>query len=111
MEGPKTKKQELLERFDLARQLNADLIGEIDEYARQHDKYDTPFMQGYTFRTGVRVLQEERDLVFNESNRATIINADNSATELDFLIQKIEDQINHYGEIRMGLNVFFKSMN
>ena len=68
-------------------------------------------MKGYTFASGIKVLQEERDLVFNNTNRQAILDADDTASELDFLIQKIEAQIVHYGEIKMGLNVFFKSIN
>ena len=106
-----SKKMRLLERFDIARKQNADLISEIGEFARMHDAFDTPFMQSYTFRSGVKTLEEERDLVFNDSNRMAILSADENAEELDYLIDKIEAQIIHYGEIKMGLNVFFKGNN
>lgn len=111
MPGSTNKKELLLDRFDLARKLNAELISEIDEYAKTHQADETLFMKGYTFRSGIRTLEEERDLVFNDTNRASVIQADENAPELDFLIGKIEAQINHYGEIKMGLNVFFKSIN
>ncbi len=111
MSGMVSKKELLLERFDLARRQNADLISEISEYAELHQAFDTPFTKGYTFASGIKVLQEERDLVFNNTNRQAILDADDTASELDFLIQKIEAQIVHYGEIKMGLNVFFKSIN
>ena len=111
MPDPASKKMLLLERFDIARKQNAELISEIGEYARLNDAYETPFMQHYTFRSGVETLEEERDIVFNDTNRMAILSADEDAQELDFLINKIEAQINHYAEIKMGLNVFFKGIN
>jgi hypothetical protein len=68
-------------------------------------------MQGYTFNTSLQVLREERDLVFNDENRKVVLNVNEHSDELDFLITKIEEQINHYGEMRMGLNIYFKSIN
>ena len=105
------KKDQLLQRFDFAKKQNFDLMEEIEQYARDHDAFDTPFMQGYTFKTGIEALQEERDLVFNEENRKIVLSVDADSKELDFLITKIEEQINHYGEMKMGLNIFFKSIN
>jgi hypothetical protein len=106
-----SKKELLLERFDIARGLNAELISEISEYARIHQADQTIFMEGYTFRSCISTLEEERDIVFNETNRNAIIQSDEKAPELDFLISKIEGQINHYGDIKMGLNIFFKGNN
>ena len=106
-----SKKALLLERFDIARGLNAELISEINEYARIHQADQTIFMEGYTFRSCISTLEEERDVVFNDTNRNAIIQSDENAPELDFLIRKIEGQINHYGDIKMGLNIFFKGNN
>ena len=106
-----SKKEQLLERFDLARRHNAELIAEIKEFTDANHAADTPFMTGYTFRSGIQTLEEERDLVFNDANRLAVVHADENASELDYLIEKIESQINHYAEIKMGLNVFFKSTN
>ncbi|HEX6190733.1 MAG TPA: hypothetical protein VFZ42_00145 [Chitinophagaceae bacterium] len=106
-----TKKEQLLERFDLARRHNAELISEIKEFVSINKAYDTPFMEGYTFQSVISTLEEERDLVFNDVNRAAVTHADENAGELDYLINKIEGQINHYAEIKMGLNIFFKSTN
>jgi hypothetical protein len=111
MPGLASKKMLLLERFDIARKQNAELISEIGEYARMNDAYDTHFMANYSFRSGMNTLEEERDLVFNDTNRMAILGADDEAKELDFLISKIEAQINHYAEIKMGLNIFFKGSN
>ena len=108
---PATKKEQLLERFDLARSHNAELISEIREFVSIHKASDTPFMEGYTFKSVISTLEEERDLVFNDVNRSAVVQADEKATELDYLIDKIEGQINHYAEIKMGLNIFFKSTN
>ena len=105
------KREQLLQRFDFAKKQNLDLTDEIEQYARDHNAFDTPFMKGYTFETSLQALREERDLVFNEENRKVVLNVDEDSKELDFLITKIEDQINHYGEIRMGLNIYFKSIN
>ena len=68
-------------------------------------------MEGYTFKSVISTLEEERDLVFNDVNRIAVTQADENASELDYLIDKIENQINHYAEIKMGLNIFFKSTN
>ncbi len=111
MPDTKSKKEQLLERFDIARKQNEDLLLEIDQYAKENNSYDLHFMQDLTFKGGIEALKEERDVVFNDQHRLTILNADENSHELDFLIKKIEDQINHYGEIRMGLNVYFKSLN
>ena len=111
MADSENKREQLLQRFDFAKKQNSDLMEEIEQYARDHNAFDTPFMQGYTFKTSLEVLQEERDLVFNDENRKVVLNIDENSTELGFLITKIEDQINHYGEIKMGLNIYFKSIN
>ena len=111
MAGDKTKKMLLLERFDLARHQNAELIEEISQFVVANNASETHFMQGYSFESGVKMLEEQRDLVFNLVNRQAILDADDNAQELDFLIDRIEGQINHYAEIKMGLNVFFKSIN
>lgn len=108
---PATKKDQLLERFDLARSHNAELISEIKEFVSVNKASDTPFMEGYTFKSVISTLEEERDLVFNDVNRMAVTQADENASELDYLIDKIENQINHYAEIKMGLNIFFKSTN
>jgi|ERR1051326_2357874 hypothetical protein len=105
------KKDQLLQRFDFAKKQNLDLMEEIEQYARDHNAFETPFMEGYTFKTGIEALQEERDLVFNDDNRKIVLSVDEDSKELDFLITKIEEQINHYGEMRMGLNIYFKSIN
>jgi len=111
MPEPESKREQLLQRFDFAKKQNLDLMDEIEQYAKDHDAFETPFMQGYTFKTSLEVLQEERDLVFNDENRKVVLKVNESSNELDFLISKIEEQINHYGEIRMGLNIYFKSIN
>jgi hypothetical protein len=111
MPDTENKKDQLLQRFDFAKKQNSDLMEEIEQYAKDHDAFETPFMQGYTFKTSLQVLQEERDLVFNDENRKIVLNIDESSSELGFLITKIEEQINHYGEIRMGLNIYFKGIN
>lgn|GEM_PF-6979584 len=111
MAEPINKRDQLLQRFDFAKKQNLDLMEEIQQYAKEHDAFETPFMKGYTFRTSLDVLQDEIDLVFNDENRKTVLNVDENSAELDFLISKIEDQINHYGEIKMGLNIYFKSIN
>lgn len=111
MPDRENKKEQLLQRFDFAKKQNLNLTEEIEQYARDHSAFDTPFMQGYTFKTSLQVLQEERDLVFNEENRKIVLSVNEDSNELDFLITKIEEQINHYGEIRMGLNIFFKGIN
>ena len=111
MAPDKTKKTLLLERFDLARHQNAELIEEISQFVRANNASETHFMQGYSFESGVKMLEEQRDLVFNLVNRQAILDAEDNAQELDFLIDRIEGQINHYAEIKMGLNVFFKSIN
>lgn len=111
MAEPENKREQLLQRFDFAKKQNLDLMEEIQQYAKDHDAFDTPFMQGYTFKTSLQVLQEERDLVFNDENRKVVLNVNEQSNELDFLITKIEEQINHYGEMRMGLNIYFKSIN
>ncbi|TMI92732.1 MAG: hypothetical protein E6H06_13195 [Bacteroidetes bacterium] len=105
------KKEQLLQRFDFAKKQNLDLMEEIEQYARDHNAFDTPFMQGYTFKTGIQALQKERDVVFNDENRKVVLTVDEDSNELDYLITKIEDQINHYGEMKMGLNIYFKSIN
>ena len=99
---PATKKDQLLERFDLARSHNAELISEIKEFVSVNKASDTPFMEGYTFKSVISTLEEERDLVFNDVNRMAVTQADENASELDYLIDKIENQINHYAEIKMG---------
>jgi hypothetical protein len=111
MSVSKNKSEQLLLRFDFAKKQNLDLIDEIEQYARDHNAFDTPFMQGYTFKTSLEALQKEKDLVFNEENRKVVLSVNEDLNELDFLITKIEEQINHYGEIRMGLNIYFKSIN
>lgn len=111
MPDTENKKDQLLQRFDFAKKQNSDLMEEIEQYAKDHNAFETPFMQGYTFKTSLQVLQEERDLVFNEENRKIVLNIDENSNELGFLITKIEQQINHYGEIKMGLNIYFKSIN
>ena len=62
----KSKKEMLLERFDFAKKQGLDLIEEINQYAKENNCYETHFMQGYTFRTGLDVLEKERDLIFND---------------------------------------------
>jgi len=111
MSDTKNKSEQLLQRFDFAKKQNLDLMEEIEQYARDHNAFDTPFMQGYTFKTSLEALQKEKDLVFNDANREVVLNVKEDLNELDFLITKIEEQINHYGEIRMGLNIYFKSIN
>lgn len=111
MSDSKTKKEELLDRFDFARKQNLDLIHEIEQYAKEHDAYDIHFMQGYSFNTSLETLGQERDLIFNDEYRMVVLNAEENSSEFDFLIRKIEEQINHYGEIKMGLNVYFKGLN
>ena len=111
MPDPENKRDQLLQRFDFAKKQNLDLMEEIHQYAKEHDAFDTPFMKGYTFKTSLDVLQEEIDLVFNDENRRVVLNVNEESNELDFLISKIEEQINHYGEIRMGLNIYFKGIN
>lgn len=105
------KRDQLLQRFDFAKKQNLDLGEEIEQYAKDYDAFNTPFMEGYTFNTVLKALQDEKDLVFNEENRKIILSVNEQSKELDFLITKIEQQINHYGEIRMGLNIYFKSIN
>jgi len=90
---------------------DVDLKEEIEQYAKDHDAFNAPFMEGSTFTTVLSTLKDERDLVFNEDNRKIIVNVDEHSNELDYLITKIEEQINHYGEIRMGLNIYFKGIN
>jgi hypothetical protein len=111
MSDSENKKEQLLQRFDFAKKQNFDLMEEIEQYAKDHNAFDTPFMQGSTFKTSLQVLQEERDLVFNDENRKVVLNLNEDSNELGFLITKIEEQINHYGEIKMGLNIYFKSIN
>ena len=72
---------------------------------QDHDAFNAPFMEGSTFTTVLGTLKDERDLVFNDDNRKIILNVDEHSKELDYLITKIEEQINHYGEIKMGLNI------
>ena len=105
------KRDQLLQRFDFAKKQNLDLKEELEQYAKDHDAFDTPFMEGSTFNTVLKALQDERDMVFNEDNRKIILSVDEHSKELDYLITKIEEQINHYGEIRMGLNIYFKGIN
>jgi hypothetical protein len=107
----KNKKQQLLERFDFAKKQGSDLIEEISQYADENRCHDTHFMQGYTFKSGLNVLNQERDLIFNTENRTLIQNTNENSVEIDFLLKKIEEQINHHGEIRFGLNIYFKSSN
>ena len=111
MPEPENKRDQLLQRFDFAKKQNLDLMEEIKQYAKEHDAFDTPFMQGYTFKTSLEVLQDEIDLVFNDENRKIVLNVNEDSNKLDYLISKIEEQINHYGEIKMGLNIYFKSIN
>jgi hypothetical protein len=111
MSDSPNKRDQLLQRFDFAKKQNVDLRDEIEQYAKEHEAFSTPFMEGYTFNTVLQALKDERDLVFNEDNRKIILSVDEHSKELDFLITKIEEQINHYGEIKMGLNIYFKSIN
>lgn len=105
------KKEELLKRFDFAKKQCLDLIEEIEQYANVNNSYKIHFMQGYTFETGLKLLAEEIKLIFNENNRGLIVMADEKSNEFDFLLKKIEEQINHHGEIKMGLNIYFKNRN
>jgi hypothetical protein len=107
----KTKKEQLIERFDFARKQGLDLIEEINQYAKDNNCFETHFMQGYTFKNGLELLIQERDLIFSNDNRNTVLDATENSNELDFLIEKIEEQINHHGEIKFGLNIYFKSLN
>ena len=111
MADAKTKKELLIRRFDFARKQGLDLIEEIDQYARHNSCYETHFMQGYTFKSGIELLEQERDLIFSDSNRNIVLSAYENSPELDFLIKKNEEQINHHGEIRFGLNIYFKNRN
>jgi hypothetical protein len=111
MSDSPTKRDQLLQRFDFAQKQNLDLKDEIEQYAKDHNAFDAPFMEGSTFTTVLGTLKDERDLVFNADNRKIILSVDEHSKELDYLITKIEEQINHYGEIRMGLNIYFKGIN
>ena len=106
-----SKKEQLLVRFDFAKKQGFDLIEEINQYAKANNCYETHFMQGFTFTNGIKILEEERDLILTENNRNLILNADEISKEFDFLISKIDEQINHHGEIRIGLNIYFKNLN
>ena len=106
-----SKKEQLLESFDVARRHNMELIQEISEYVQMNNAGNVLFMSDLSFQSIITTLSEERDVVFNDKNRMAIINAEEEAQDLDFLINKIEAQINYYAEIKMGLNVFFKSIN
>jgi hypothetical protein len=107
----KGKKEELLDRFDFAKKQGLDLIEEISQYAKANNSYQRYLMQGYTFETGLKLLEQEGNVVFNEDNRNFILSADENSNEFDFLLSTIEEQINHHGEIRIGLNIYFKSRN
>ena len=54
-----SKKTQLLERFDFAKKQGLDLIDEISQYAKENKCYDTHFMQGYTFKSGLEVLEKK----------------------------------------------------
>ncbi len=58
MDAPNDKKQQLLLRFDFARKQNEKLMEEIEQYAQTTNRYDTDFMQGYSFQTGLNLLKQ-----------------------------------------------------
>lgn len=76
--------------FKTAEQKTQDLHNKISQYADDHDAWNAHFMQGFTFREAIDVLEKSEREIFTKENLETLKNSAQSGRQFEFLVERLE---------------------
>ncbi|WP_212006393.1 hypothetical protein [Chitinophaga sp. HK235] len=97
---PREDTEYAIQKFEFLKKLNTDLINDLTTYMIANNAQEKEIMQQLTFEQGIRILQKNLDQVMNDKNLENLKKGKSGKRHLDFIIRKLEENIQHCSEIR-----------
>lgn len=103
---PERERKKLVTRFEEATNLNQQLLADMQQYARNNNLLDKPFMEGDTFRKKITELEAARDEIFNEENYLGLRARNPKNLDLQLMSKTLDDQFIYHERIQKALNKY-----
>jgi|GEM_PF-1498786 len=103
---PERERKKLVTRFEEATNLNQQLLADMQQYARNNNLLDKPFIEGDTFRKKITQLEAARDEIFNEENYLGLRARNPKNLDLQLMSKTLDDQFIYHERIQKALNKY-----
>lgn len=100
---PARERKALIAKFEQVKNLNAQLITDLQQFAQQNNTLDKPFMEGDTFRKKITELEAARDLLFSEDNYTGLLGLNSKSLDIRLMSATLDDQVIYHQRIQKGL--------
>ena len=101
---PARRRVELIAKFEQVTNLNQQLIANLQQYARQNNLLDIPFMEGDTFRKKISELEAARERLFAEENYTGLRALNPKNLDIELMSKTLDDQVIYHQRIQKALD-------
>lgn len=101
------KVKALISRFQFAKELNLRVKTQIATYAKSNNVFDSEFMQGLSFRRGIKLLQECDEKLLSDDNYDSLKQLKRMPKNYHDLLNGIENHIKSVCEVQTALKFYF----
>ena len=107
VQEPEENKRYLVNVFEAARRQNRELHQELSNYASRNDAYEEHFMQGFSFREAIEVLEMSERELFNQASLKAIKRSRGGGKNSNFLTDRLEKHNLYLVQSRNWFKQFF----
>ena len=100
---PARERRELIARFEQVKNLNTQLITDLQQFAQQNNALDKPFTEGDTFRKKIAELETARDQLFSEDNDTGLRALNPKNLDIELMSKTLDDQVIYHQRIQKAL--------
>lgn len=100
---PARERKELIAKFEQVRNLNGQLISDLQQFAQQNNSLDKPFTEGDTFRKKITELEAARDQLFSEDNYTGLRGLNSKNLDIQLMSKTLDDQVTYHQRIQKAL--------
>lgn len=99
----------MLEKFDLLRRLNEELLNSLSDYGENNNAWEAHFMQGLTLRQCLAILYQVKEEILTDDNHE-VLKQTKSKMRVADIKKNLEIQIQHHSEIRTFYAYFINTV-
>ncbi|MBO9561393.1 MAG: hypothetical protein J7621_01420 [Niastella sp.] len=100
---PARERKELIAKFEQVKNLNAQLIADLQQFAQKNNALDKAFIEGDTFRKKISELEAARDQIFSDDNYTGLRGLHSKNLDLRLMSKTLDDQTTYHERIQKAL--------
>jgi hypothetical protein len=100
---PARERKELIAKFEQVKNLNAQLIADLQQFAQQNNALDKAFIDGDTFRKKITELEAARDQIFSDENYTGLRGLNSKNLDVQLMSKTLDDQVTYHQRIQKTL--------